>query len=150
MAAMKYRKLRIASSVGWGVLCLPLIALWARSYSRCYAISGHFGKQSFTLQSSLGEIYFVWFSPKAVSYLPWEVFNTGAASRQVLMPKRLGFDARITIAGFDVGVSHWLPILFCTAGAIAPLLPWRFSLRTLLIAITVVAVLLGLAIWAAL
>jgi hypothetical protein len=29
---MKYRKLRIAWSVGWGVLCLLLVALWVRSY----------------------------------------------------------------------------------------------------------------------
>jgi len=31
---MKYRKLRIAWSVAWGVVCLLLVALWVRSYSR--------------------------------------------------------------------------------------------------------------------
>jgi hypothetical protein len=30
---MKHRKLRIAWSIGWGVLCLMLIALWVQSYS---------------------------------------------------------------------------------------------------------------------
>jgi hypothetical protein len=29
---MNYRKLRIAWSVGWGVLTVLLIALWVRSY----------------------------------------------------------------------------------------------------------------------
>ena len=29
---MRFRKLRIAWSVGWGVACLLLIALWVRSY----------------------------------------------------------------------------------------------------------------------
>jgi hypothetical protein len=29
---MKYRKLRIAWSIGWGVLCLLLVVLWVRSY----------------------------------------------------------------------------------------------------------------------
>src|SRR6476659_6230618 len=32
MAGMKYRKLRIAWSVVWGILCLLMITLWVRSY----------------------------------------------------------------------------------------------------------------------
>ena len=31
---MKYRKLRIAWSIGCGMLCLLLIVLWVRSYSK--------------------------------------------------------------------------------------------------------------------
>jgi hypothetical protein len=34
MADMKYRKLRIAWSVAWGILCLLLIVLIVRSYSK--------------------------------------------------------------------------------------------------------------------
>jgi hypothetical protein len=29
---MKYRNLRIAWSVAWGVVCLLLVVLWVRSY----------------------------------------------------------------------------------------------------------------------
>jgi hypothetical protein len=43
----------------------------------------------------------------------------------------------------------WLPLMFCTAAAIGPWLRWRFSLRTLLIATTLIAVVLGLAVYAA-
>jgi hypothetical protein len=31
---MRFRKLRIAWSVGWGVLCLLAIVFWIRSYHR--------------------------------------------------------------------------------------------------------------------
>jgi hypothetical protein len=30
---MRFRKLRIAWSVGWGIACVLLIVLWVRSYS---------------------------------------------------------------------------------------------------------------------
>ena len=48
-------------------------------------------------------------------------------------------------------IPYWLP---CLAAATIALLPWlkwskRFSLRTLLIATTLVAVALGLIVWAA-
>ena len=47
-------------------------------------------------------------------------------------------------SGFHLIVPHWFLVL--TTGAIAglPLVRWRFSLRTLLIATTLVAMVLGL------
>jgi hypothetical protein len=55
----------------------------------------------------------------------------------------------INSAFFYISVPLWL-LFFVTAaiGAI-PWLRWRFSLRTLLIATTLLAVALGLVIWAA-
>jgi hypothetical protein len=51
----------------------------------------------------------------------------------------------------DIVLYHWsFAIFFATLAAI-PWLPWlsyRFSLRTLLIATTLIAVLLGFAVWA--
>jgi hypothetical protein len=41
----------------------------------------------------------------------------------------------------------WLPTLSTVLIAALPWLPWRFSLRTLLIAMTLVAVALGLIVW---
>jgi hypothetical protein len=45
-------------------------------------------------------------------------------------------------------IPYWLP---CLATATLAIIPWlrRFSLRTLLIAMTLIAVVLGLVIWAA-
>ena len=34
---MRFRKLRIAWSVGWGIIAVLLIALWVTSYSRGFA-----------------------------------------------------------------------------------------------------------------
>ena len=46
-------------------------------------------------------------------------------------------------------VAHWLAVLFfATLGIVSsPWIKWRFSLRTLLIATTLVAVVLGLIVW---
>jgi hypothetical protein len=46
-------------------------------------------------------------------------------------------------------VPHLLVVLFGTAFAAAPWFPCRFSLRTMLIATTLVAVVLGLGVWLA-
>jgi hypothetical protein len=48
-------------------------------------------------------------------------------------------------------VAHWLAVLFfATLGIVAaPCIKWRFSLRTLLIVTTLVAVVLGLMVYAA-
>jgi hypothetical protein len=42
---------------------------------------------------------------------------------------------------------HWIVVIVSGAVAIMPWLRWRFSLRTLLIATTVVAVVLGLIVY---
>jgi hypothetical protein len=44
-------------------------------------------------------------------------------------------------------IPYWIPILLTITLAIIPWLRWKFSLRTLLIATTLIAVLLGA--WAA-
>ena len=51
-----------------------------------------------------------------------------------------------------VGMPHWFPLLILIAFATMPwvrYVGWRFSLRTLLIATTIIAVVLGLIVWAA-
>ena len=47
-----------------------------------------------------------------------------------------------------VVVPHWVPLLLAATLAAASWIRWRFSLRTLLIGMTLVAVLLGAVIWA--
>ena len=79
---MKYRKLRIAWSVVWGIVAVLFATVWVCSS---------------------------W----------WE----------------------------DIIVYRCLAVLLATV-AVAPLVPWRFSLRTLLIASTLIAIGLGLIVWA--
>jgi hypothetical protein len=44
-------------------------------------------------------------------------------------------------------IPYWLPVLLIGTLSALPWLPWTFSLRTLLIATTLSAVLLGLVVW---
>jgi hypothetical protein len=58
------------------------------------------------------------------------------------------FEFRIFLNGCYTRFPHWFAILIACAASIAPWLAWRFSLRTMLIAMTLVAVALGLVVWA--
>ena len=55
--------------------------------------------------------------------------------------RRFSFDAK------KGEIPYWFLTLFSAALAAAPWLRWRFSLRTLLLAITLIAVVLGLIVW---
>jgi hypothetical protein len=51
---MKYRKLRIAWSVGWGLACVLLIVLWVRSYWR---VDAAYVAHSHCVVATLGTLY---------------------------------------------------------------------------------------------
>src|SRR6476619_2972176 len=56
---MRFRKLRIAWSVFWGLACVLLIVLWVRSYpNHCEQCWGHFPNgTSFELDSHIGNVW---------------------------------------------------------------------------------------------
>jgi hypothetical protein len=60
-----------------------------------------------------------------------------------------GFGAGGRVPNYLLMFPHWFLVLLSAAFATAPWIRWRFSLRTLLIATTLVAVVLGLIVWAA-
>jgi hypothetical protein len=137
---MKYRKLRIAWSVAWGVLCLLLIALCVRSYWWCDSIL--LGPRYVTsLGSMSGKLYYydcgLGQHPFASPDWPWIICQSEPGGCAF-------FDS-----GRSLFVPHWVPILMVAAVAAGSLVPWsnRFSVRTLLIAMTLVAVGLGWAVY---
>jgi len=167
---MRFRKLRIAWSVLFAIVCLLLIVLWVRSYWRIEAIMG----RMLNLSSLHGRIVFdkvpqrradvmksiaddvkrisgvsapAW---DVISY-PYERSSPYETNRNFGLPQFPGFkfyslgDGTIRLV-----VPHWFVLLTCLAMSAAPWFRWsnRFSLRTLLIATTLVAVVLGLAIYA--
>ena len=145
---MKYRKLRIACSVGCGILCLLLIVLWVRSYWRLEILEKRTGLQAVQISSVKGRIAIAHLDPRTTigrSYLN-VVAGDSADWRKGGV---LGF------AYYDDGLvtaliaPHWLPALLSAALAVIPWISrsWRFSLRTLLIAMTLIAVVLGLIVW---
>ena len=153
---MKHRNLRIAWSVAWGLLAVLLCVLWVRSYSTCDVVG--YGLQSSTtlfLETAEGRLClarvvaanggnsdgFDFHTLPPTGVKPWDsdqlseccgvrykVYSTGT----VLIDFPLGYVLALSI--------------------VASVVPWisfrRFSLRTLLIATTLVAVALGLIVWA--
>ena len=130
---MKYRKLRIAFSAVCGVLCLLLIALWVRSYVVYDRVVVHYpgGLEWFISYSNKG-VYIVstygLLAPHA--NVQWWSFERNRWGTAVCLP-------------------YSLTMLVMCAVSIAPWIHYRFSLRTLLIAATLVAILLGLIVYAA-
>lgn len=147
---MKYRKLRIAWSVGCGVVAVLLCVLWVRSYLRedvfTAALSSQLGGN---VRSSKGGLEFGVF---VTSDIQWGHYSLPSDLRRVLrgvMFDTLGFSARhVPNQSWAIKVPDWFVIGLLALSAVIPWRISRFSLRTLLIAITLVAVLLGLVVWA--
>ncbi len=145
---MKHRKLRIAWSVASGVAAVAMIALWVRSYWYQEIIGYKRSTNDFVVTSAGGSIYINIFQN---TDLYWWSRNAGLV--------------RINQTFFSTSPTHWFTWFrwdateikiptWCPTGifAVIATIPWiascnRFSLRTLLIATTLVAVGLGLTVW---
>jgi len=148
----KLRKLRIAWSVFWGVACVLLIVLWVRSYQWEESASGPLpGASGFILDSIPSRLEIQLWD----GHLSWEVIRYSQESLKARHIERSPF--RGTGFGFYsrphyciIHIPYWF---LSISTAILTAVPWlryskRFRLRTLLIATTLVAVVLGLAVWA--
>ena len=155
----RFRKLRIAWTVGWGIVCLLLIALWVRSGWRQDGLGGLLpGNRSFSLSSAYGRVRYATFDKAfensftgirpADWFVTTRLIEGPPNLKLVNTPLRdlgLGFAGSSDQYGIVVVFPIWAPVLmFATLGA-APWIGWsnRFSLRTLLAAMTLVAVGLG-------
>jgi hypothetical protein len=133
---MKHRKLRIAWSVACGILCLLLIVLWVRSYSGIDATQG------LRIASSQGTLYI----NQSLTLLTPTDYNGPVfsyphfGSSYTFTPS----SARVQFIRPGFGLPYWAIVLTMTLTGVAPWFGSRFSLRTLLIGMTVVAVALGL------
>ena len=137
----KYCKLRIAWSVGCGIVALLLCVLWARSYSQFDVILK--GKRLVGLTSagtSKGSVYVMRVDQPYTESDGWYYFTV----YQPHFRSRKWFDWARPFGGFAVQLPTCVLVLTSSVVAVAPWLPFkRFSLRTLLIATTLVAVVLG-------
>jgi hypothetical protein len=136
---MKYRKLRIAWSVAWGVACLLLIALWARSYS----FEDFVAKSRIELCSNRGTVMFI---VRSTFSHPALFRRSAPLHNEILGPRNFAYWQGKDFNNQDytcLNLPHWFSILTLSAIAYVPWLRWQFSLRALLIATTLVAVALG-------
>jgi hypothetical protein len=150
---IEYRNLRIAWSVGWGVVAVLLCVLWARSYWRSETIRRVASTTIYTsITSDRGAItlirndklYFLSLSLQFAAKDDWQ-YSSRTASK--LTPS---FGYRSAPGDIYLRTPFWAIVLGFAALASGPwigLLSWRFSLRTLLIATTLVAVGLGVAVY---
>lgn len=144
----RFRRLRIAVSVVFGVLTLLLVVLWVRSYWRSDVVYCPVGRQ--VIVNSLCGIFQVNIMPNdaRTGWGPgwgWNSFAFDDMSEQRTNQQSWAWYsyAGITSVSFPV----WSVILLCWLAAVAAYRTPRFSLRTMLIATTLVAVVLGLIAW---
>ena len=138
---MKYRKLRIAWSVAWGVAPVLLAVLWVRSY---WWSDGTSSAEVVSWRGNLCFLQTINYKPIPGIFTPVRTWRRMGIftidSKQIEILKRYGDGP---------SVPTWIPAIIALALSTAPWLRWRFSLRTLLIATTLVAVVLGAIVWAA-
>jgi len=143
------RYLRIVFSALCGIACVLLIALWARSYWSGDAISWRLSKdKSFALISNGGHITF--YHKKFRNYVdPTRSLDSSVSyfTLPVRTETSYGFDFVNNWGLLSVDVPDWFLVLLSASLAAVPWLRWRFSLSTLLIAMTAVAVVLGFIVW---
>ncbi|HEX3600400.1 MAG TPA: hypothetical protein VHU84_09680 [Lacipirellulaceae bacterium] len=154
---MKHRKLRIAWSVGWGIAAVLLIALWVHSY--WYQVS----VQRWIFDRAVTDSHYWqgWIEARYFSITPFvdasqipDSFVKGKYVERALpdiypkpgwMYHNYSEPAQTYLY---VQVPFWFTVILTAAiGTLSWFLPRQFSLRTVLIATTLVAVGLGLIVW---
>jgi hypothetical protein len=161
---MPRRLLNVASIVCL-VLCVALMGMWVRSYHVWDVLHGYYaGNHKIRVESRLGRVFF------ASQYLDsidratfnerpkwWTIIHipiTNQDSQEWPRPLDWGnswgfWATSVSWTTPSLTVPYWF--LALSTGALAMLFqlrwPWRFSLRTMLIATTIVAVVLGMIAW---
>jgi hypothetical protein len=153
------RLVRIALSMVCLISCGLLIWLWVRSYSWIDSIHGTGYPKSFWCESLRGELGFLVLAEPRYAWQPRNLellaprppeqvpYYTNGLYDDWPTPFSTALGIRWTfVNGFGVVVPCWMPVVFLGTLATLPWIPWstRFSLRTLLLAMTLVAVVLGL------
>jgi hypothetical protein len=159
---VKHRKLRIVWSVGWGLVGVLLIAIWAHGYFCWDMFFVRSGPGGFQFTSAYGRLICIryWhYTPdyvglKTFTYRPewmdgWPKINWRGQSAWEWSPGWWsGTDKKYANSSI-FSAPIWFPTLLAALFTASPqnrLRP-RYSLRTLLIATTLVAVGLGLIVW---
>jgi hypothetical protein len=143
---MRFRKLRIAFSVTCLMACVLLIVLWVRSYKRVESLCLGTSSGNLSFASYVGRLQVLVsgvpahssFGSQKMDVIPTDVttwaFNTESVPFRLIV----------------AAVPFWFPVLLSATFAAMPWIRYfrRFSVRTLLIATTLVAIVLGLVVWA--
>ena len=147
---MRYRKVRIAWSLGWGLVAVMVLTLWVRSFWWMQIthipisdqVTVSFGLLPGVCGVGLPTTHHGWETHKAVVKKDWGP-TVGYDYSSALM-------GTFVVNSREAVVPCWFLFAMTVGAVTAPWLHWskRFSLRTLLIATTLLGVVLGLWAWA--
>jgi hypothetical protein len=142
---MKYHKLRIAWSAAWGVVCLLLVAQCVRSYWRFDSVGWRISsKRIICANSYWGKLEFMTVEDRKWPGDPQFDWKSYAANSMPKNPTWYFGGTVYTHTSGIVSLRYWPAILITAAlAAMAAFARCRFSLRTLLIGMTVTAIALG-------
>ena len=138
------RYVRITFSATCLIACVLLIVLWVRSYWWADFCEGSIWSHWLKVESFGGQFvikhYFFEDSGWSLHSYPIEEM----VSKEFMTGRGL--------PTFELGpglllLPYWFLVLSCAVGIAVPWFSYRFSLRTLLIAMTLIAVVLGLIVW---
>ena len=148
---MKYRKLRIAWSAGCAIACLMLILLWVRSYWKwdLATVAMQPKGAGMGVQSARGQMMAHRAEKDQFSGLESFDIKPGWSGPGWYTVSSLGFYIEHSSARALATIPYWFAVLLTGLITTAPWIAWspRFSLRTLLISTTLVAVGLGLIVY---
>jgi len=152
---MRFRKLRIAWSVLCAIACVLLVVLWVRSYFWVNGVMKVSGTQQWGVHSGEGSLTIRWHYEFVDSNDGWIFQNTSKARLDTVEEefraaggKTIVYTRKLGLTGDGAFTStYWLCVLIAGTVAAIPWVKWRFTLRTLLLATTLVAVVLGLIVW---
>lgn len=152
---LKFRKLRFALSATSIGLCLLLIAFWVSSYNHMALLRQDTSSKAYFLNSWKGRLIYFTRSPLPNPRMSPANFAEDVddiiqgSNTSMGFSHFFGFGHVDTFSSTISFASYWFPVAFMAMFATIPWLPWRcrFSIRTMLIAITLASMILALIIY---
>jgi hypothetical protein len=146
---MKHRNFRIAWSAAWGAMAVLLLIFWVRSYWQCEQLLIQIKTTTCLDVGDIpGQLHIRYSDCTLVPTCCWRYNATETDAFWKYIGQAPPWNEfRVIEDGFYV--PFWFPLGSSVLFAMLPSLRWRYSLRTLLIATTLVAVGLGLIVWLA-
>lgn len=144
-------QLRIGWTIFCGVLGLLLIALWVRSYWYIDIVLRYNPTSTLSAISERGVLGISHDRLRGPAFIPTWNYVSSPANNKKERPKHMVLGFWLVRLPDQVGISvpHWFLVVIAIVMGSSPWTQWRFSLRTLLIAMTVVAAGLGFIMWLA-
>jgi hypothetical protein len=157
---MRFRKLRIAWSVVWGIAAVLFCGFWVHTIHKQDKAAAWISDSFYFY----GDAFQNWMEVSiamppqpdpllSMNYQRYYYSNFVANPTPLTSPVhnwRIGASQPPFAPGVEIRMPIWVGVVSCVLFAAISWLPWwsnRFSLRTLLIAMTLIAAMLGLIVW---